>query len=84
MALSRFPGAAKMARSVLLFLFAMVLSKVLVDSWNGIAWWPNGTVVEFERDLRAVQAMVLVGLALVISFYRIPMGKNLWGMMLCY
>ena len=82
--LKRFPGAARMVRSVLLFLLAVVLSKVLVDTWNGTAWWPRGTVVELERDLRTVQAVVLLGLAIVISSYRIPMGKNLCGMMLGY
>jgi hypothetical protein len=82
--LGRFPGAARMARSVLFFMLAMVLSKVLVDTWNGTVWWPTGTVVELERDLRAAQAIVLVGLVMIISFYRIPLGQNLWGMMLGY
>lgn len=83
-ALGRFPGAARMARNVLLFILLMVISKVLVDAWNSAGWRPAGTVVELERNLRAVQAIVLIGLVLVIAFYRIPLGQNLWGMMLGY
>jgi len=80
----RFPGAARVARSVLFFVFAVVLSKFLVDTWNGAAWWPAGAVLELERNLRAAQAVILGGLVMVISIYRIPLGQNLWGMMLGY
>lgn len=83
-ALGRFPGAARMARNVLSFMLLMVISKVLVDTWSSTVWRPAGTVVELERDLRAVQAMVLIGLVFVIAFYRIPLGQNLWGMILGY
>jgi hypothetical protein len=83
-ALGRFPGAARMARNVLLVVLLMVISRVLANSWNSTVWPPAGTVVELERDLRAVQSMVLIGLVLVVRFYRIPLGQNLWGMMLGY
>lgn len=83
-ALGRFPGAARMARNVLLLILLMVVSKVSANTWNGAILWPVGTVVEVERDLRAVQAMVLIGLVIIIAFYRIPLGQNLWGMMLGY
>lgn len=83
-ALGRFPGAARMARNVLVFILLMVFSKVLVDTWNGTDWWPTGAVVELERNLRAVQATLLIGLVFVIAFYRIPLGRNSWGMMLGY
>lgn len=82
--LARYPGAARMARNVLLFMLLMVFSKVLVDTWNGTVWWPRGAVVELERNLRAVQAMVLIGLVIIIACYRIPLGQNLWGMLVGY
>jgi hypothetical protein len=83
-ALGRFPGAARMARNVVLFILLMVFAKVLVNTWNGTVWRPAGMVVGLERDLRAVQAVMLIGLVIIIAFYRIPLGQNLWGMMLGY
>jgi len=83
-ALGRFPGAARMARNMLFFILLIVISKILANIWNSTDWRPAGTLVEMERDLRAVQATVLIGLLLVIAFYRIPLGQNLWGMMLGY
>jgi hypothetical protein len=83
-ALGRFPGAARMARNVLLLILLMVFAKVLVNAWNGTAWRSAGMVIELERDLRAVQSAVLIGLIIVIAFYRIPLGRNLWGMMMGY
>ena len=83
-ALARFPGAARMARNVLVFLFALVVSKVVADAWRGAVRWPFGTMVELERDLRGVQGGALIGLMAVVGFYRIPLGRNLWGMTLGY
>jgi hypothetical protein len=83
-ALARFPGAARMARSVLAFLFALVVSRVLTDAWRGAVRWPFDTMMELERDLRGVQCAALIGLMAVIGFYRIPLGSNLWGMTLGY
>ena len=83
-ALCRYPGAARMARNMLLFILTMVSSKVLFDTWSGTLWWPSGTVVTLERDFRAVQAVLLIGLLVVIAIYRIPLGQNLWGMIFGY
>jgi hypothetical protein len=83
-ALCRFPGAARMARNVLFFVLIVVFSRVLANTWDGTVWWPSGTVIALERDFRAVQAVLLIGLLVVIAFYRIPLGRNLWGMMLGY
>ena len=83
-ALGRFPGAARMARNVLLFTLALTVSKALANSSTGLGWWPAKTLVALERDLRTVQAAVLVGLAIVIASYAIPLGRNLWGMITGY
>lgn len=83
-ALGRFPGAARMARNVLLFLLLMVFSRALVSASNGQGWWPTGTTAELERNLRTVQALLLIGLLLIIGSYRIPLGRNLSGMFLGY
>ena len=82
-ALGRFQGAAQMARNILMFTLLLVFSKVLVDAWNGVFLWTTA-VVELERNLRAAQAAVLIGFLIIVAFYRIPLGQNLWGMMLGY
>lgn len=83
-ALGYFPGAARVASNVLLLILLTVFSKIIVDTSNGTLWWPTGAVVELERNLRAVQATVLIALVIVLMFYRVPLGRNLWGMMLGY
>ena len=83
-ALRRFPGAARMARNVFLMVLAIVASKIIADNWNRLGGWPAGTAVEIERDLRAVQLALLIGLLAVIAVYRIPVGRNVWGMILGY
>ena len=83
-ALGRYPGAARMARNLLIFFLLMAFSKVLVNTWSGPIGWPTGTAIELERNLRAVQAILLMGLVIVIASYRIPLGRNLWGMLLGY
>lgn len=83
-ALGRFPGAARMARNALLFVFVLVISKTLTQLSARNVGWAWSDLVELERDLRGVQAALLIGLIAVMTLYRIPLGRNLWGMMLGY
>ena len=83
-ALSRYPGAARMARNVLLFLFLITMARIFVNAWNSPNWLPARTSLESERDLRVVQAALLLGLAALLAYYAIPMGRNLKGMILGY
>jgi hypothetical protein len=83
-AFRQFPGAARMARNVLALIAIVVLTKAIADGPSGSNWLPAATMIELERDLRAVQAGVLIGLVTVIAYYRVPLGSNLWGMMSGY
>ena len=80
-ALSRFPGAARMARNVIAFLFIFSVSRLLVKAWNSPNWIPGRTTLETERDLRMVQMALLVGLIAMLSYYAIPLRRNLKGIM---
>src|SRR3954463_1582921 len=60
-ALRRCPGARRMANGVLAFVLMTALSKVAVNTWDGITPW-SGTMIELERNLRAVQATSLIAL----------------------
>lgn len=83
-ALGQYPGAARMARNVLLFAMLMVLSRVVVHAWSVPAWWRSGMTAEVERNLRTVQAVFLIALVLILAHYAIPLGRNLKGMILGY
>ena len=81
--LGRFPGAGRMARNVLLFALIMVCTKCVVDAWNGSAPLPS-TAIELERNLRAIQAVSLIVLAVFTTYYAIPMGRNIKGIFVGY
>lgn len=78
-ALSRYPGAARMARNVLPFLFIFSISRIFVKVWNSPNWVPGKTTLETERDLRIVQIALLIGLVLLFAYYAISLGRNLKG-----
>ncbi len=81
--LGRSPGAGRMARNVLLFALIMVFAKCVVDAWNGSAPLPS-TAIELERNLRAIQAVSLIVLAVFTTYYAIPMGRNIKGIFVGY
>jgi len=81
--LGRYPGAGRMARNVLLFVIIMVCTKGLANAWNGAVAWP-GTAIELERNLRAIQALSLIVLAVLSSHYAIPMVRNVKGIFVGY
>lgn len=82
--LKDFPGAARMARNLLLFVFAIVFAKAVVTSPNAGAWWSALTAVKLERDLRVVQGSALLALVALLLIYSIPVGKNLKGIVVGY
>ena len=73
----RYPGARTFATSVLAimlavlcgyFVFRLLPSSVIVHGFS-----------DLERDFRAIQALTLGGVLVVISYYRIEVGRNLFG-----
>ena len=81
--LGRYPGAGRMARNVLAIVLLMVLSKGLVGVWNGDTPW-GVTLVELERNLRVIQALSLIVLALLVAYYRVPLGRYAKGIFAGY
>jgi hypothetical protein len=78
-ALSRYPGAARMARNVLPFLFIFSISRLLVKAWDSPNWIPGRTTLETERDLRMVQMALLFGLVALFAYYAVPLRRDLKG-----
>lgn len=81
--LGPYPGAGRMARNVLLLILIMALSKGLVGTWNGAVPWAV-TFLELERNLRAIQAVSLIVLAILIAYYRVPLGRYAKGIFAGY
>ncbi len=83
-ALAPYPGTLQLARGVVLSIFILVVTKTLINSLTGPIWGPVQTVVELERNLRGVQAVLLIVVVSVMTYYMIPIGRNLRGIILGY
>ena len=83
-ALKSSPGAARIARTFLLGVLAVVILKVMVSALSGPVWSPAATSAELERNLRTVQLLSLFGVVALLAYYRIPTGRNLKGITVGY
>jgi len=82
--LTRYPGAARFARNLVVLIFACIFAYVGFRALTSPQWTPASTNAELERDLRAAQVLVLAGVLAVIAYFRIPLGKNLKGIISGY
>lgn len=82
--LTRYPGAARLARNLVLLIFFLIFAYVGYKALTSPQWNPGTTNEELERDLRAAQVAVLAGILAVIAYFRIPLGKNLKGIISGY
>jgi len=80
--LSPYRGAEKFAMAVGLFTFGVVFCFAVV--YRILAVSADQALYLFERNVRTVQAVFLCGILGVVSYYRIPIGKNLKGMISGY
>ena len=78
-----YPGAEKFARAVVVVVFVVVVgfSVVYPLMRNGSS---TGTMIEFERNLRTVQAIFICALLVVISYYGIGIGRTMKGLIAGY
>jgi hypothetical protein len=79
LALRRYPGALRVAHSLLLFVFIITFTRIVVQVWDSSSWTPGATTLQTELDLRVVQAAMLLGLIGLFAYYSIPLGRNLKG-----
>jgi hypothetical protein len=82
--LTPYPGVRRMARTLMSILLAVMGAKALVEIRGSPLHNMNSTVLEFERDLRVVQMLLLLGLLGLVAHYALPMGKNVLSIMLGY
>jgi hypothetical protein len=76
----KYPGARTFATTVLAAMFVILCGyfvfRLLPSSGSAYEGFSR-----LERDFRAVQALALCGVLIVISYYRIHVGRNLLGIM---
>ena len=82
--LEPYRGAARFARTFGYIVFGTIFCYAVIYPSLMAPSTPAGTNIELERDLRTVQAIFLIGLLGVISYYGIKVGKNMKGMMMGY
>ncbi len=83
-ALEAYPGAERCSRYLVIALFAIIFGYVALQGLLSTHWSPAATNAELERDLRVVQALLLVSILFVVSYFRIALGRNLKGIILGY
>jgi hypothetical protein len=76
-AFARYPGAARISRDVLLFLFIVAAARIAVKAWNNAKWIPERSTLETDLDLRVIQVVLLLALVALFAYYAIPLGRNL-------
>jgi hypothetical protein len=82
--LAPYGGVRRMARAVLSVFFALVLAKALVELTGNPLHNLGPTTVELERNLRFVQALLLMLMATLVVHYALPMGRNARSMLAGY
>jgi hypothetical protein len=82
--LRAYPGAARMARNALAFVFLTAVAKGLATVWASGGWRLDSTAFQIERALRTVQAAAILALVALFLLYSIPFGRNLRGILLGY
>jgi hypothetical protein len=83
--LSPYPGAERFARMAGFAVFGAIFCFAIVyPIYAPAPSVARALYVVVQRDFLSVQAILLLGLLQVISYYRISMGRNLKGMIVGY
>jgi hypothetical protein len=82
--LSPYPGAHNLARAAGLVAFGAVFFLAIVYLVFRLSPSSAATGIELERNVRAAQTVLLVAVLVIILRYRIPVGRNVLGMIVGY
>lgn len=74
----RFPGARTFATTLVAAMLAILCGYFVFRLLSSSTYASEG-FSDLERDFRAIQALALCGVLVVISYYRIDVGRNLFG-----
>jgi len=82
--LAPYPGVRRMARTLMSILLAVMGAKAVVEICGNPLHNLGSTALQFERDLRVVQMLLLLGLVGLVAHYALPMGKNIFSILVGY
>jgi len=74
--LAPYQGLRRMTKAVVSLVLALVVAKALVELGGSPLRNLGPTTVELERNLRAVQALLLLAIVGIVMHYAVPMGRN--------
>jgi hypothetical protein len=77
--LSSYPGADRFVRTLGFAIFFFIFALVGVHFFANQTWSLNALYSDLEKYLRVVEALFLAATLLVLSYYRINIGRNLTG-----
>jgi hypothetical protein len=82
--LSAYPGAEKFARVAGLVIFVAIFCFAILYPLAVPGASKAGSHIDLRRDFKTVQAIFLFAILGVVSYYGIPLGRNLKGMTFGY
>lgn len=82
--LSPYPGVERLTKIAAIGAFAAVFCLAAIYVAFGLEPFSAAAGIELERNVRALQAVLLFAILAVIFLYGIPIGKNISGMILGY
>jgi hypothetical protein len=78
------PGIRRLTQRALLVVFALICGYAASNFVHGKFSSPSRAVAALGRDLRYVEAGVLLLMLWLLTRYRIPLGRNLRGLLIGY
>ena len=82
--LKNYPGVARLARTLLMIVFLGVVVKVGINLLNRPDIVLPYAIANMERSLRQVQAVLLFCLLALLVYYKIPVNRNVKGLLFGY
>jgi len=81
LSLKNYPGVARLARTLLMFVFLGVVVKVGINLLNKPGIVLPYAIANMERSLRQVQAVLLFCLLALLVYYKIPVNRTVKGLL---
>ena len=78
------PGIRRLTQNALLSVFILTLAYAASDLWHGGFTFLSRAIADLGRDLRYVEAAILLVMLWLFVRYRIPLGRNLRGVIVGY
>ena len=78
------PGIRRLVQNALLSVFALTVAYAASDFWHGGFGSLSRAIADLGRDLRYVEAAILLVMLWLFVRYRIPIGRNLRGVIVGY